>query len=99
MHQCYVRATVGTERMDAFSMEVRKPEEGDGNTAARIRTGTAVYTVSKKQADYADAEGKKKVGDYHKGVEELEESDDQGEAEEPPDDSRTPQERHEEANE
>ena len=29
VHQCYVRATVGTERMDAFSMAVRKPERGD----------------------------------------------------------------------
>ena len=30
VHHCYVlRATVGKERMDAFSMEVRKPEGGD----------------------------------------------------------------------
>ncbi len=28
VHQCYVRATVGTERMPAFSMGVREPEEG-----------------------------------------------------------------------
>ena len=28
VHHCYVRATVGKERMPAFSMMVRKPEEG-----------------------------------------------------------------------
>ena len=33
VHQCYVRATVGTERMDAFSMKVAKPEEGDADTS------------------------------------------------------------------
>ena len=72
VHNCYVRATVGTERMDAFSMEVRKPEPGDANTAARIRDATSSYTVSDRQADYADAEGHKKVGDFRKGVEDLE---------------------------
>ena len=29
VHHCYVRATVGKERMPAFSMMVRKPERGD----------------------------------------------------------------------
>ena len=29
VHHCYVRATVGTERMPAFSMMVRRPEDGD----------------------------------------------------------------------
>ena len=37
VHHCYVRPTVGRERLDAFSMEVMKPEEGDPGTAARIR--------------------------------------------------------------
>ena len=32
VHHCYVRATVGTERMPAFSMMVRKPEDGDPET-------------------------------------------------------------------
>ena len=74
VHHCYVRATVGTERMPAFSMMVRKPEEGDAERAARIREASTAYTVSDKQADYADAEGHRKVGDYRKGVEDLEES-------------------------
>ena len=37
VHHCYVRATVGTERMPAFSMMVRRPEPGDADIAARIR--------------------------------------------------------------
>ena len=64
VHHCYVRATVGIERMPAFSMMVRKPEDGDPAVAA--------YTVSARQTDYADADGHKKVGDYRKGVEDLE---------------------------
>ena len=72
VHQCYVRATVGTERMPAFSMTVRKPEPGDPSVADRIREAATAYTVSEREADYADAEGNKKVDDYHKGVEDLE---------------------------
>ena len=73
VHHCCVRATVGKERMDAFSMEVRKPEEGDPDTAARIREAASAYTVSARQGDYADADGHKKVGDYRKGMDDLEE--------------------------
>ena len=72
VHHCYVRATVGTERMPAFSMMVRKPEPGDPTVADRIREAATAYTVSDRQADYADADGHKKVGDYRKGVEDIE---------------------------
>ena len=74
VHHCYVRATVGTERMPAFSMEVRKPEEGDPSVADRIRAATQGYTVSARQGDYADAEGHEKVDEFHKGVEALEQA-------------------------
>ena len=37
VHHCYVRTTVGVERMPAFSMMVLKPEPGDEAVAARIR--------------------------------------------------------------
>ena len=53
-------------------MMVRKPEEGDPETAARIREAASAYTVSARQADYADADGHRKVGDYRKGIEDLE---------------------------
>ena len=49
VHHCYVRATVGTERMPAFSMMVRKPEEGDPERADRIREATTAYTVSARE--------------------------------------------------
>ncbi len=45
VHHCYVRATVGTERMPAFSMLVRKPTPGDAAIAARIRAAAAGYTT------------------------------------------------------
>ena len=72
VHQCYVRATVGKERMPAFSMMVRKPEDGDPAVAGRIREASVAYTVSGRQADYADADGHRKVGDYRQGVEDIE---------------------------
>ena len=73
VHQCYVRATVGTERMDAFSMEVRKPEDGDGERAARIRKAASAYTVSAQQIAYGEAEGHGKVEEFRSGVEALKE--------------------------
>ena len=45
VHHCYVRATVGKERMPAFSMMVRKPEDGDPAIAERIRAATTAYTL------------------------------------------------------
>ena len=54
-------------------MEVRKPEEGDPDTAARIREAASAYTVSARQGDYADADGHRRVGDYRKGMDDLEE--------------------------
>ena len=77
VHHCYVRATVGKERMPAFSMMVRKPEEGNPETADRIREAATAYTVSGRQADYADADGHRKVGDFRKGVEEIEQNEGQ----------------------
>ena len=72
VHHCYVRATVGVERMPAFSMMVRKPEPGDPEIACRIRDAAEGYTVAARQADYADADGHRKVEEYRQGVEDLE---------------------------
>ena len=71
VHHCYVRATVGKERMPAFSMMVRRPEPGDPEVASRIRAATFSYTVSAHQAAYRDAEGHGKVDEYRKGVDDL----------------------------
>ena len=78
VHHCYVRATVGKERMPAFSMMVRKPEVGDAGTASRIRAAASAYTVSHRQVDYGDADGHRKVDGYRRGIGDLE-SDQQGE--------------------
>ena len=74
VHHCYVRATVGTERMDAFSMEVRKPEGGDREGADRIRRASSAYTVSAQQLAFAEAQGHGKVEEFRRGVETLNES-------------------------
>ncbi len=60
VHQCYVRATVGTERMDAFSMAVRKPEPGDVERAARIRAAASSYVTAARDiaAGNAECDGK-----------------------------------------
>ena len=53
VHHCYVRATVGTERMPSFSMKLLKPEPGDPQVAARIRADAAAYL---RPNDAGDAE-------------------------------------------
>ncbi|MCY4582100.1 MAG: type IV secretory system conjugative DNA transfer family protein [Chloroflexi bacterium] len=72
VHHCYVRATVENERMPAFSMEVRKPEEGSPAVAARIRRESAAYTVPARQIADADAEAARKAEEFRRGVEGLE---------------------------
>ena len=64
VHHCYVRATVGTERMPAFSMLVRKPEPGSPETAARIRAATSRYTTSAQETADRRAEAQKLAEQY-----------------------------------
>ncbi|MDE2883692.1 MAG: type IV secretion system DNA-binding domain-containing protein [Chloroflexota bacterium] len=45
VHQCYVRATVGSRREPAISMTVLPPEPGDPAIAARIRAEASTYTT------------------------------------------------------
>ena len=73
VHQCYVRATVGSERMEAFSMKVAKPEEGDPDVAERIRAEASSYITAAKDIAAGNAEDDKKVGDFHKGLHDLKE--------------------------
>ena len=72
VHHCYVRATVGKERVPAFSMVVRKPEEGEPDVAARIRAAASAYTVPAPQIAYGDAEGDLKVEEFRRAVGDLE---------------------------
>ena len=68
VHHCYVRATVGNERMPAFSMMVRKPDAGDPDVAARIRAASTSYTISSQEIESREAEGRKQVEDFWKGI-------------------------------
>ena len=71
VHHCYVRATVGRERLDAFSMEVMKPEAGDPATAARIRAASAAYVTAARDLSAGEAGPARKVADYHDGLDAL----------------------------
>ena len=72
VHHCYVRATVGTERMPAFSMMVRKPEEGEPGVASRIREAASSYTLSAQDISFTEAPDHKKVRDFRDRAAEME---------------------------
>ena len=74
VHHCYVRATVGTERMPAFSMMVRKPEDGVSEIAQRIRAATSAYTCPLRAwplSPEGDADGEQKVNEYRRMLAEM----------------------------
>ena len=71
VHQCYVRATVGTERMDAFSMKVAKPERGDPERADRIRALAEGYVTTAWDIDESDADLRGLVDKYRRELERL----------------------------
>ena len=78
VHQCYVRATVGTERMPAFSMTVRKPEPGNPYTAELIRRMAAEYTPAAGD----DEERRMRVQRFKDGIKTLREGEASPEKEE-----------------
>ncbi len=71
VHHCYVRATVGTDRMPAFSMMVRKPELGDPAVAARIRADAQAYLTSARDIAERDAGERDLVDQYRRELEAL----------------------------
>ena len=73
VHQCYVRATVGTERMPAFSMMVSKPEDGDPAIAERIKAKASSYLTTEEEIAAQQAEGRKRAEDYRKAVQDIRE--------------------------
>ena len=71
VHHCYVRATVGKERLPAFSMMVRKPEPGDPLVASRIRSASETYTTAVKDISYVDIDSQAMVQKYRDGLRAL----------------------------
>ena len=71
VHQCYVRATVGTDRMDAFSMKVAKPETGDPETAERIWGEAESYLTPARDLAEKDAGLQELVNKYREQLERL----------------------------
>ena len=61
VHHCYVRATVGADRLPAYSMMVRKPEPGDPHIADRIRAEARDYTTRAGEIATGNAEGEQKI--------------------------------------
>ena len=81
VHQCYVRATVGKDRMDSFSMMVARPEKGDPGTAERIRAEAESYLtpardMAEKEAGLQDLVNKyrEELAKLRKAQEQEEES-------------------------
>ena len=69
VHHCYVRATVGTERMPVFSMTVRKPDPGDPLRAARIREAAAAYVTSARELETQQTERQRAVAEFRERME------------------------------
>ena len=72
VHHCYVRATVGIERMPAFSMMVRKPEDGDPAVAAQVRRAASAYTLTAQDLEDSESGAQKKVRDFKDRAADLE---------------------------
>ncbi len=73
VHNCYVRATVGKERMPAFSMMVRKPEDGDAEVAERIRAESGDYVLSAEEIAAQQAEIARRADEYRNTVKDIRE--------------------------
>ncbi len=71
VHQCYVRATVGTDRMDAFSMKVARPEPGDPGTAERIVAEAESYLTPARDLAERDAGLQELVDRYREQLKNL----------------------------
>ncbi|MCY4653463.1 MAG: hypothetical protein OXC95_09900, partial [Dehalococcoidia bacterium] len=61
VHHCYVRASVATERLPAFSMTVRTPEFGDPEVAEPIRKEAAAHLTSAEDLAAQQAERQRRA--------------------------------------
>ena len=78
VHHCYVRATVDGQRAPAFSVKVLEPQEGEADTAARIRANASSYVVPPDVLAAQEAEGCRRVEEYRAGLEALRKGEEPG---------------------
>ena len=76
VHQCYVRATVGKERMEAFSMMVSRPEHGDPETAERIKAKASSYLTTEEEIAAQQAEARRRADEFRNAVKDIREGKD-----------------------
>ncbi len=74
VHHCYVRATVGTERMPPFSMMVRKPEPGRPAVARLVRAEALAYLTPATEIAAQQERGRQRVHEYRREVERIRQS-------------------------
>ncbi|MCY3558642.1 MAG: TraM recognition domain-containing protein [Chloroflexi bacterium] len=60
-HHCYVRASVGLDTLPAFSMTVRKPQDGSPEVASRIRQEAEAYLTSADDIAAQQSERRKRL--------------------------------------
>ena len=72
VHHCDVRATVGRERLPAFSMQVQPPQPGDSDTASRIRAGAAGHGMSAADLAVNQERARQRVAEFRAGLADLE---------------------------
>ena len=75
VHHCYLRATVGEERLPAFSMRVRGPEKGRPEIAARFKAETIDYTASPEEMAAREAEAERLVEQFRAELEARQDDD------------------------
>ena len=71
VYHCYVRATVGTERMPPFSMMVRKPPPGSLAVAQRIRDDASAYLTPETEIAAQQERGRQRIQEYRQEVERI----------------------------
>ena len=69
VHHAYVRATVGSERTPAFSMEVLRPDGGSPSTAERIRDEASAYLLTEEEVAALQEEGRRRVDEFRERLE------------------------------
>ena len=74
VHHCYVRATVGKERMPPFSMMVKKPEPGSLAVAQRIRAGASAYLTPETEIAALQQRSFDRILEFRQEVERIRQS-------------------------